>query len=199
MSQRKLRDEIRDHYQQQELPPESLARLVAMAESEGEVAAPDVRGRRAALAAFAASVLVILVTAWLWPGSDHRSAATARLAGAVAEEVALNHTKELGVEFAGSDYDTLRNTMDKLDFSLVAARKLEGRDLRLVGGRYCSIQGNLAAQLRLETPTGKTVTLYQTPLVEKLSKLPPRELQLRGLRIDFWQQDGVLLAMARTP
>ena len=167
--------------------------------SEGASEASDPRGRRALLGAFVASVLVILATAWFWPGSGHRSVATARLARAVAEEIALDHTEEPGIEFAGSDYESLRGSMDQLDFPLVNPRRLEGRGLRLVGARYCSIHGNPAAQLWLETASGESVTLYQTPLVETLEKLPPRELQVPGLWIDFWQEEGVLLAMVRKP
>ncbi len=161
--------------------------------------APDPRGRRAVLLAFVASVLGILAAAWLWPGSSHRSLATARLARTVAEEIAVCHSEESGSELIASDTGSLRDAMDELDFALVDARRLEGLGLRLVGGRYCTIQGNLAARLRLESASGKTVALIQTPLVEKLSKLPPRELQLGGLRIAFWQEEGLLLAMVREP
>ena len=72
-------------------------------------------------------------------------------------------------------------------------------ELRLLGARYGSIGGRLAAQLYLEDDDGEAVTLVQTALVAELEEIEWAELRAGGLRVDLWKEDGVFLAMARTP
>lgn len=156
---------------------------------------PRLGGGLVVLVAFVATVASILAVAWLWPRTDHRSVASGRLAVAVGEEIASGHEAELALDVLATDLGELGPAMDQLEFRLVEARRLEGRELRLVGGRCTSIQGHPAAQLRLLSPAGDIVTLVQTPLAADLAALPPRQLHLRGLRIDLWQEQGMLFAM----
>ena len=189
MSPRSLRDDLRDHYVSEELPPETLARLVEMTET---VPPPQRQTLFTPLLAAAAALVLALLLILPSFGPEENP-----LILKVAQEIAMNHNKGLDVEFSTEDYAELRRSMDKLDFALVEAQRLQG--LQLVGGRYCSIQGHLAAQLSLRDHDGNPLTLYQTLLAEDLEDLTGEEIKTQGLHIELWGEDGVFLGLARTP
>ena len=72
-----------------------------------------------------------------------------RLNRQVLAEIAMNHSKQLNVEIATTRYDILQTKLDRLDFALRPADHALQETYTLIGGRYCSIQGELAAQLKL--------------------------------------------------
>ena len=111
----------------------------------------------------------------------------------------MNHNKRLDVEFEAASYGELRRVMDRLDFSLIEPSRTGDVSSRLVGARYCSIRGQLAAQLLLETGDGRNVTLYQTALTHDLESLASTRLRSGRLTIELWQEDGVFLGMAQGP
>ncbi len=86
----------------------------------------------------------------------------------IAQEIALNHRKQLGLEFNVDNYKKLNTQMKKLDFELIASIDPALNDLTIIGARYCSIQGYLAAQIRFTNPQGQHYTLYQTTLPRSL-------------------------------
>ena len=114
----------------------------------------------------AAAILIAGVSIWL--GSLYVDYHQQRsILFAAAQEVALNHRKNLAAEFTlpfplkdgladanslnKKNLRHLANQMKRLDFPitpLTRVKALEGH--RIQGSRYCSIQGNLAIQLRLE-------------------------------------------------
>ena len=142
----------------------------------------------AALCLFAAGAWIVL--------SDRGAGAVTRV---IADEIAMNHNKRLDVEFVSTSYAELRRAMDRLDFSLVEPRRSDAEGWRLAGARYCSIRGQLAAQLRLETDDGEIVTLYQTAWTDDLNGLDGRQIGAGGLAVELWQEDGVFLGLAREP
>ena len=72
-----------------------------------------------------------------------------RLNQQVLAEIAMNHSKQLNVEVATGRYDILQTELDRLDFALGPADPALQEAYTLIGGRYCTIQGGLAAQLKL--------------------------------------------------
>lgn len=193
MSDRSLRDDLRDYYLAKEPSPATLERLLAM-----EAATKQRRSRVRPLWRFilAAAALVVLASSlWIVLGQWH----TGSIARSIADEVALNHRKNLTADFEISSYGLLTQAMDKLDFSLVEPARAGEERLRLVGARYCSIRGQLAAQLRLETLAGEPVTLYQTAMTRDLERLGSAQLQSKGLNIDLWHEGGVFMGWARSP
>ncbi|MEO1083658.1 MAG: hypothetical protein AAFY88_05400 [Acidobacteriota bacterium] len=120
---------------------------------------------------------------------------TRALGDRVAAEVAMNHKKDLDVEISAGSYPELGTALDKLPFPLEAPRsKLE--DHRLVGGRYCSIQAQLAALLKVKDGDGRTATLYVTELTPPLESLPGTRRQVDGISIEVWSEGGLLYALA---
>ncbi len=66
-----------------------------------------------------------------------------------------------------------------------------------VCGRYCSIQAQLAAQLKLRhRPTGRLTTLYVTELTPGLKALPGVRRLFEDVTIEIWRQNGLLYVLA---
>ena len=79
--------------------------------------------------------------------------------------------------------------MDRLDFKLAPIKDLPGK-FSLLGGRYCSIQGKLAAQLKVkDIVSGNIATLYVTTSTDKLEKIANQQVVFDNVTIRMWQ-DG---------
>lgn len=109
--------------------------------------------------------------------------------GRVLAEIAMNHRKDLGVEVEATQYRQLQEWLDRIDFD-IAPPPVHLAGLALVGGRYCSIQGQLAAQLKVVDPVSKEVlTLYVTAIDDALDQLAPLDERYEDLHMRCWR-DG---------
>lgn len=124
----------------------------------------------------------------------------------IGSEVAKNHINLRPLEIQTSSIKVIRNFLTELDFLPVESVFLKGSTKDLIGGRYCSIQGITAAQLRLkDSETGQIQSLYQTIYDEKVfSGLPelkenqkPITVYSKGLAVDIWVEKGLLFALTR--
>lgn len=120
---------------------------------------------------------------------------TANVTQGVSKEILLNHNKGLALDFLTEDYADLRKRMPKLDFSLVNSKEMMAQNFKMIGGRYCSIQGEIAAQIRLKDDAGQVFTLYQTVLTDDLLKLNVGEQEQEGLKLKLWREAGLLFAL----
>ncbi len=193
MPEQRLDQHLQRFYADKRPSEACLDRLAALAESTpaAKPSAP-VKTRRVtpAYLAVAASLLLILFGGvfLLQPGHNAN--------WLVAKEIAVNHNKHLAIEFPTSDYHELNRLMDKLDFSSVISKRLPPGQYRLLGGRYCSIQGQLALQLKLQDRAGNRYTLYQAPLNKLLTGIQQGEQVIDGVRITLWREAGLLLGLA---
>lgn len=124
----------------------------------------------------------------------------------IAEEVVKNHLNQKPMEVVASDIHAIRQYFTRLDFAPMQSRLINDTKQALQGGRYCSIQGVTAAQLKFkDMQTGTVNTLYQTvydPAVFKL--LPdiaggavPVTVYAKGVMVDIWVEKGLLFALTR--
>lgn len=115
----------------------------------------------------------------------------------IVKEIKMNHIKELKVEFPSDSVANLQANLDKLDFPLDKALSVVSDQYTLIGGRYCSIQGNLAAQLKIKNKQSKDVeTLYITSLDPELQKVKSTDVTSDGINIILWKQNGLLYGKA---
>jgi hypothetical protein len=198
----RLDDRITEFYQAQSLSPERLNALRLLAERHAADRKKQARFRR--LPSFRQTVALGFATAVLFltiglavQWKDRRFSARG-LPQAVASEIAMNHRKQLALEFSASDYGDLRHQMDKLDFQLVAPADAEAAHLHLLGARYCSVQGRLAAQIRLRDDAGHVHTLYETESSEKLRAAVSSHLSADGVRVRTWTDKGIFYGLAVT-
>ena len=113
----------------------------------------------------------------------------------VAEEIALNHSKHLKPVFFGVGYGALGSQMAKLDFELVTPAQLQG--FELVGGRYCSIRGKIAAQIKLTDEAGREHTLYVVSARGELLNVQEREQVFGDVVVTTWREGDLLFGLAR--
>lgn len=125
---------------------------------------------------------------------------------AIAQEVAKNHIKLRPLEVISDDFNKTSAYFQQLDFVLAPSRRIDQPGLTLLGGRYCSIQSETAAQLRYIDSNGKPLTLYQVgfdagifgyfPDIGKGQE--PRLYYVDGLRVLLWVEKGLLMASVKS-
>ena len=117
-------------------------------------------------------------------------------AARVYAEIAMNHQKQLAVEVTADSFVDIGRALERLEFQVPRPeRLLEGFDL--VGGRYCSIHGNLAAQLKLRERDSDAVhTLYVTGLTPDLVGVADGTAIHDGVEITLWHEKDVFFGLA---
>ena len=189
-----LDNHISMYYQAQQLSETKLSQLLDLADNADTQEQQGLRWLRQRNIAIAAMLLVftISIVKFMQPAQI----STPSLARLVSQEIALNHEKRLAPEFIVDDYRLLAQKMTKLDFNLIASKRINSLELKLVGARYCSIHGQLATQLKLVDAQGVSHTLYQTLLNDELSRLPEDTYLVNGVKVEQWQEGGLFFGFA---
>jgi anti-sigma factor RsiW len=116
---------------------------------------------------------------------------------AVCAEVVMNYEKHSPMQVLSSHYSDVQAALNRLDFSIMPANSRILEAYRLVGGRYCSIQGVPAAQLRVQDiRSGQECTLYAVKAVGTLQDVNSTIDHMDGVRVEVWRQDNVLFVLA---
>jgi anti-sigma factor RsiW len=101
------------------------------------------------------------------------------------------------MQVLSSYYSDIQAALNRLDFSIMPANSRILEAYRLVGGRYCSVQGAPAAQLRVQDiRSGKECTLYAVKAVGTLQGVNATIDHIDGVRVEVWRQDNVLFMLA---
>ncbi|MCK5726235.1 MAG: hypothetical protein KAH22_05380 [Thiotrichaceae bacterium] len=120
----------------------------------------------------------------------------------IANEVAANHLKMKPMEVQATDIVDVQRYFTQLDFLPQESQQTTSiAPQHLIGGRYCSIQGETAAQLRYKDKKGGYVTLFETHYSPELFKqLPdidhgekPIVTYARGIKVTLWVEHGLLM------
>ena len=195
---------VRDYLERRSLAEDQLCALEALqgsAPTSGRAESGRFRvAPGAALPVILVSAILAPILAWmslsLLPDSE--------LPSLIADEVAANHLKLKPMEVKGGDFGEIRGFFTELDFAPQQTRLADVAGLGLVGGRYCSVQGVTAAQLRLRSEDAAGLqTLYQArydprrfgPLPNLDEGEQPLLLSARGLQVSLWLEKGVLFAL----
>lgn len=115
----------------------------------------------------------------------------------IAKEVHYNHKKDMPSEVLTSDYNELNVALDRLDFKVVPSQRLAGK-VRLLGGRYCSIQGKIAAQLKVQHQDHvrpSTLYLFKDVSDYELQNAVIEQHQT-DVRIEIWREGALGFALA---
>ncbi|MGS0682206.1 hypothetical protein ACVBIL_13700 [Shewanella sp. 125m-7] len=162
--------------------------------------------------AIAASALLLALGLQLSPyihwqqseGSLDSPIAVNSISWKIADEVAKNHIKMKPLEVETGQLPELRGYFTELDFIIVNSSRFAASH-QMLGGRYCSILGEAAAQLRF-TNKGQAFTLYEVlydplrhgdiPRLEAGEQ--PIEVLVRGVAVSIWLEKGLLMATAHS-
>ena len=113
-------------------------------------------------------------------------------------EIAYNHNKNLDIEIDSNSIAEIRKYLSKLDFALIDSERLPYNTWNLIGGRYCSLQGQFAAQLKMQNKqTLKNFTVYQIKKPSNITDVSRySEVFSNGVKVNLWLERGLLLALA---
>lgn len=123
----------------------------------------------------------------------------------IAHEVLTNHLRIKPLDVETDSMARVQTYFDRLDFMPQLSSQLQDVPLVLTGGRYCTLQGVIAAQLRFRLPSGEIMTFYQAAYdPARFGALPdagrgesPLMLQERGFRMRLWRESGLVMVTAQ--
>lgn len=205
--QQPLREQLRNFLEQEKLDDRQYASIRDTMKKKGdEDRKINTRSRRKKWMIVAASVLILVTSTFLVSRLMHPAVADRDIAFQIAEEVATNHIKIRTLDLETSSMEQVQQFFDRLDFVPIYTSLANPDELVLKGGRYCTLQGKIAAHLIFGTRRGETVTYYQAAYDrEKFGFLPsiehnmePMIIKRRGVEIKIWVENGVAMAQART-
>lgn len=196
--QKPFKQAVNHHFTQSSLDDSQLQALTAM-QTNTAVAAPKWSKFPHGVYAVALSI-VIIVGIFL-------NISTSNNPEQIAHEVVKNHLYMKPLDINGSDIKEVSAYFTMLDFLPLKSSEYNRTNPLLLGGRYCSIKGVTAAQLRYKNTEGLLETLYQVPYdTHVFSDLPkldegeqPIVLYERGLEVTIWVEKGLLMVATRPP
>src|SRR5207253_2165687 len=106
-----------------------------------------------------------------------------------------NQKQEL--EFRVEKSAELQAKMKSLDFTPVEPAMMTEMHMRIVGARYTTLSGAIAAQIVYVDGHGIPCTLYEVRSVRQLARIGSGERQIDGVRVSFWREKGLLMVLAR--
>lgn len=191
MNTRKIDDQIRDYYTAQKPSPDTIERVKQMIRAGAPVRHP----RRAWIAA--AAVIVLAGLSLVWTAARHTAESPQQIAVALAHQAALGHNEKQELEFRVSDCAELQQKMRSLDFMPVEPAMMRKMNMRIVGARYTTIGGEMAAQILYVDRKGIPCTLYEIRPVDQLARVADGEHQVDGLHVSLWREKGLVMVLAR--
>jgi len=182
-----IEQQIRDYYAEQKLDANSLERIL----QAGQMARRPwwrLIGARTAVAALA----VLAAGVWFTVQATDENV-TKR----VGEEVVTNYLKHLDPEVTASSFSEIQLALPRLAFALAPSQPSMLAGWTPVGGRYCSLNGELAAQISLMNQNGEPGILYITPLTESLEGVDPCVQRYAQCEVHIWKDAHRLFVQAR--
>ncbi len=198
-----LKDAIREEVTSEQLAPDQLHELLTMQQevlAEPEVPEPAKR-KPAWLVGAVACLVVIAFFGWQYSNQQ-----TMR---AIALEVAENHLKLKPMDVETQSMGEIRQYFIQLDFAPTRSSLLETQyalsDQRMIGGRYCSVKGVTAAQLRYRGTDNELRTFYEVGYDAAIfGRVPdigkgqtPTEVMVNGMKVTIWVEKGLLMALVK--
>lgn len=192
-----LKQSVRDHLESYSLSENQQSKLESLAEKNRPV-----NKQQISIYPFAmiGGIAIFLLVFFLTPSLQNQSNIQER----IAMEVVANHIKLKPLEIETNSIEKIRSYFKRLDFVLVNSQLVKQLGLELIGGRYCSLQGNIAAQLRVRKPgTNNVQALYQTEyrkdVFENMPTLEegdePVDIYVKGVKVTIWVEKGLLFAL----
>jgi hypothetical protein len=200
MTEKKLQDIAAQYYNKLSLSEDQMQLLQGM--QDDAVARQTGSGVRAWLSGFSvAAALLFSVGLYLFNPQP------VDIINDIAYEVTQNHLKLKPMEITTSTMAGVSAYFTELEFSPVKSDYFATGAQKLLGGRYCSIQDSIAAQLRYEMDDGSLMTLFETNYnIDQFSDLPdinkgmkPKEVHARGLLVKIWVEKGLVMASVEEP
>lgn len=186
-----LDQRLRDHYQSLQLDAGAIQAMKDAAQQSSTQ--PPVRSsylRNSAIRGVAA-LLIVTLTLGIHQYGTHTERTSRTL-----KEAAMNHSTRLQLEFTADNILAIDRQMTQLPFEVVLPQSLKEHH-SLIGARYCTINGELAAHVKLvDDRTHKQVSLFMTSAVDELRTIDQTRDQIDGINVTLWNESGLFYALA---
>jgi hypothetical protein len=178
-----LKRQLKGHYAKQQLNEYQLDQLLQLKSSN--------HCKQKTLLSSVAACLFIAGCIYLYDMSTHDYSV-------ISKDIAYNHNSKLQMEVVSTQLQTVQGHLNKLDFKLVNSRKIQRDNLQLIGGRYCNINGKIAAQMQLRHNKTQTIYTFYQANVEKdfIDNLSNDEMAIDGVKVKLWREKGLLMGLA---
>lgn len=125
----------------------------------------------------------------------------------IVREVVNNHVRQKPLEIVSQNFTQTSGYFTQLDFAPLPSRIIDSTNAKILGGRYCSIESQSAAQLRYQDRHGKHLTLYQVGFDREIfgtmpnidNNQQPNIYYMDGLKVSLWTEKGLLMVSVETP
>jgi len=188
-------DRLRDHYRGLRLDENEVDRISASGSANPANLISLSASRWRSLSRAATVLLVIAMSVGF-----HHYGTQAERTMRTLNEAAMNHSTRLQLEFESAEIGKINEFMTQLPFE-VALPSQFGEQLALLGARYCTINGELAAHVKfIDTATDKQVSLFMTRNGEGLKAMDETRERVDGVNVKLWNESGLFYVMAtRSP
>lgn len=197
MIPRRFDEQVREHYDRQRLSDDARDRIKALLDKPqpSRVAWHWWWARTGVAAAF-----VLFVTAaalWFAVLRGNAPVSSQEITAAVVRHAAEGHNQQQELDFRAARTADLRQAMKSLDFTPVEPAMMRSMNMHLVGARYTTIEGVMAAQILYLDSKGEPCTLYQARPVDKLARVSESEHVVDGVRVSVWREKGLVMVLTR--
>ncbi len=122
---------------------------------------------------------------------------SAGVAPKLADEIAVHHLMREEPTVKSSSYEVVQAALPRLPFSILPSGPRLLSDYDLLGAKYCSLQGNLAAQVNLkDRQHGDTHTLYVMELTRVFRNVKHETFYRDGVIVELWTDDERIFGLA---
>ncbi len=181
-----MEQELKNYYQSKRLDSHRIAAIQASVHEIGRS-----RRRISYLIPVAALVLLTIgIGLWLHMSTDS-------ITHQVVAEIGHNHRQHGALVVKSNQYGVVQNALSELDFPVRPRREELVQDFLLVGGKYCTIQGLQAAQLKLNHRKSQVIhTLYVLPITDNIKDVELGIYETNGVQVELWTDQLLLYGLA---
>lgn len=139
-----------------------------------------------------AAVILLTIGIGLWL---HISADS--ITHQVVAEIGHNHRQHGALVVESDQYAVVQAALSELDFPIRPRRDEFVQDFVLAGGKYCTIRGFQAAQLKLSHSKSQIIhTLYVLPIADNIKDVEPGIYETNGVQVELWTDQVLLYGLA---
>ncbi|EPJ55276.1 MAG: hypothetical protein OFPI_04320 [Osedax symbiont Rs2] len=178
-----LKQQLKAHYLHQQLTSQQLEQL------QGLTVKSNSQYVSAITAVAASAIFALGLYLFNFNSPDYTN---------LTRQIAYNHNSKMQMEVLTPTLNDVKGRLNRLGFNLVSSSKLDREKLHLIGGRYCNINGKIAAQMKFQHPdTKKVYTFYQAKFpADIIDNFEEVEVLIDGVKVRLWREKGLLMGLA---
>lgn len=180
-----LDEKIKKYYTDKRLSEAQLKRITQSGKFKNS--------RKQSLLKYSAAASIVMLLCYVF--FVHPIVTENKIVRSYAKEIRYNHSKQSPMKIMTDDAEFLTSSLPKLNFNVSYGKRLETFG-KLVGGKYCHVDDQIAAQLRIIDKADNPLTCYQFKQRHKINF--DKIINIEGVDVHLWNQDSIVFAVAQT-